>query len=103
MLLIYACFNTQYIHSKLKDFLKPYVEKHTELKKEASINGDSVGVAYHKPMINALFGKQMENVFNYRDFTIANNRMKAMKRSSKVNFYDSEQISKNTQLFEMTK
>lgn len=78
------------IHSKQKDFLKPYVEKHTELKKEASINGDSFRVAYH-------------NVFNYRDFTIANNRMKAMKRSSKVNFFDSEQISKNIQLFEMTK
>ena len=29
--------------------------------------------------------------------------MKAMKRSSKVNFFDSEQISKNIQLFEMTK
>ena len=83
------------IRSEQKDFLKPYIEKHTELRKIASINGDNVGVRYHKLMMNALFGKQMENVFNYRDFRIVKDCFKARKLNSKVNFHDAKKISKN--------
>ena len=66
------------------------------------MNSDDVGVRYHKFMINALFGKQMENVFNYRDFRIVKDASKARQLNSKVNFHDAKKISNNVLLFEMT-
>ena len=89
------------IKSEQKDSLKPYIEKHTERRKIASVNGDIVRLRYHKLMINALFGKQMENVFNYRDFRVIKDSIKARQLNSKVNFHDTKKISKNGMLYEM--
>ena len=48
----------------------PWVQTCTERRKEASAAGNEFGVSFWKLMINAVYGKTMEDVTRYRDITV---------------------------------
>uniref|UniRef100_U9SG93 Uncharacterized protein n=1 Tax=Rhizophagus irregularis (strain DAOM 181602 / DAOM 197198 / MUCL 43194) TaxID=747089 RepID=U9SG93_RHIID len=46
-----------------KNYMKDYIEKNIRKRKIAKANGNEFGVMYYKLKNNAVFGKQMENVY----------------------------------------
>ena len=59
------------IFAKQTDFIKLYIYL-IIMKKQCSMNNDKFGSDHHKKQSNSLFGKQIENVENYRDTKLAN-------------------------------
>ena len=53
---------------KEKAYMKEYIEKNTDLRTKAKENKDSMGIELYKLLNNAVYGKTLENVFNYKDF-----------------------------------
>ena len=72
-------------------WLKPYIDKNTELRKTAK--NDFLKV-FLKLMNNAVFGKTMENVRKHRD-------KKRGKLVSEPNYHTINYISKNLSIIEM--
>jgi hypothetical protein len=66
-----------------KDWLKPYIEKNTELRQasESELETD-----FFKLMNNAIYGKTIENVLKREDINFVTERKKALKYIKKTNF-----------------
>ena len=67
-------------------WMKPYIDLNTEKRKEATRNDDEAGKDLFKLMMNAVFGKTMENLRKRINFEIVTSRKIALKRIAKPNF-----------------
>ena len=55
-----------------RQWLKPYIEFNIWKRKEAKAKGDKFGDVFFKLMINAFYGKTIENVYNRQDIELVN-------------------------------
>ena len=67
-------------------WIKPYIIKNTDLRKEASKVKNKFEEDFLKLMNNAVFGRTIENIRKRQNVEIIDNRKKALKLSSKPNF-----------------
>ena len=65
------------------DWMKPYITKNTELRKEAK---NAFEKDYFKLMNNSVFGKTTENIRKRENVELVEDREKARKLSPKPNF-----------------
>ena len=81
-----------------KDWLKPYIDMNTKLRKKAKNDFEK---DFFKLMNNSVFGKTMENVGNYRDIKLVTTEEKRSKLVSKPNYHRTKKFSKNLLAIEM--
>ena len=67
-------------------WMKPYITKNIELRKKAQKAKNKFDVNFFKLMINAVFGKTIENIRKRQKVELVDDRKKALKFSSKPNF-----------------
>ena len=77
-------------------WLKSYIGKNTELRKEAKND-------FFKLMNNSVFGKTMENVRNHRDIKIVATDKRRRILASEPNYHSTKYISKDLLIMEMKK
>ena len=84
------------IHRGIKfvesEWLKPYIEKNTNLRTKAENNFEK---DFYKLMNNSVFGKTMENIRNRVDVKLVNTEEKLRKLVSKPNFRSRKIFSEN--------
>ena len=84
------------IHRGIKfvesEWLKPYIEKNTNLRTQAKNNFEK---DFYKLMNNSVFGKTMENIRNRVDVKLVNTEEKLRKLVSKPNFRSRKIFSEN--------
>ena len=83
-----------------KAWLKPYIDKNTELRKKAKSDFEK---DFFKLMNNAVFGKTMENVRNRRDVKLVVTEKRRKKLVSEPNYDSCKQFSENLIATEMRK
>ena len=81
-------------------WLKSYISKNTELRKEAKNDFEK---DFFKLMNNSVFGKTMENVRNHRDIKIVTTNKQRNKFASEPNYHLTKRISKDLLIMEMKK
>ena len=83
-----------------KAWLKPYIEKNTELRKLAKSNFEK---DLFKLMNNSVFGKTMENIRKHRDIKLVTTDKKRSKLVSEPNYHTINLISEYLSIIEMKK
>ena len=83
-----------------KEWLKPYIDMNTELRKAAK-NGFEKDL--FKLMNNSVFGKTMENMGNHRDIKLVTTDKKRSKLVSEPNYHTINLISEDSSIIEMKK
>ena len=67
-----------------KDWLKPYIDMNTKLRKEAKNDFEKY---FFKLMNNSVFGKTMENVKNHRDLKLVTSEKRRKQLVAEPNYY----------------
>ena len=84
------------IHNGIKfvesEWMKPYIEKNTELRAKAKNNFEK---DFYKLMNNSVFGKTMENIRNRVDVKLVNTKEKLRKLVAKPNFKSCKIFNEN--------
>ena len=92
------------IHSLIefnqKEWLKPYIDMNTELRKAAK---NDFGKDLFKLMNNSVFGKTMENIRKHRDIKLVTTDKKRSKLVSEPNYHTINLISEDSSIIEMKK
>ena len=83
-----------------KEWLKPYIEMNTELRKTAENNFEK---DFFKLMNNSVFGKTMENIRKHRDIKLVTTDKKRSKLVSGPNYHTINLISEDLSIIEMKK
>ena len=83
-----------------KDWLKPYIDLNTKLRKEAKNDFEK---DFLKLMNNSVFGKTMENVRKHGDIKLATTDEKRNKLVSEPNYHTTKRFSENLLAIEMKK
>ena len=83
-----------------KDWLKPYIDMNTKLRKEAKNDFEK---DFFKLMNNSVFGKTMENVRMYRYIKLVITDEKRNKLVSEPNYHTTKRFSENLLAIEMKK
>ena len=83
-----------------KDWLKPYIDMNTKLRKEAKNDFEK---DFSKLMNNSDFGKRMENVRKYRDIKLVTTDEKRNKLVSEPSYHTTKRFSENLLVIEMKK
>ena len=83
-----------------KDWLKPYIDMNTKLRKEAKNDFEK---DFFKLMNNSVFGKTMENVRKHRDIKLVTTDEKRNKLVSEPNYHTTKHFSGNLLHIEMKK
>jgi hypothetical protein len=83
-----------------KAWLKPYIDKNTELRKQSDSDFEK---DFFKLMNNAVYGKTIENVMKRQDIKFCTEKKKALKQISKINFKRETIFSKNLVAIHMNK
>ena len=83
-----------------KDWLKPYIDMNTKLRKEAKNDFEK---DFFKLMNNSVFGKAMENVRKHRDIKLVTTDEKRNKLVSEPNYDTTKCFSENLLAIEMKK
>ena len=81
-----------------EDWLKPYIDMNTKLRKEAKNEFEK---DFFKLMNNAVFGKTMENVRNHRDIKLVTTEKRRIELVSKPNYHTTKHFSENLLAIEM--
>ena len=83
-----------------EDWLKPYIDMNTKLRKEAKNEFEK---DFFKLMNNSVFGKTMENVRKHRDIKLVTTDVKRNKLVSEPNYHTTKRFSENLLAIEMKK
>ena len=83
-----------------KEWLKPYIDLNTELRKAAKNDFEKDLL---KLMNNSVFGKTMENIRKHRDIKLVTTGKKRSKLVSEPNYHTINLISEDLSIIEMTK
>ena len=83
-----------------KAWLKPYIDRNTELRKLAK---DDFEKDLFKLMNNAVFGKTMENIKKHRNIKLVTTNKKRNKLVSEPNYHTMNYISEDLSIIEMNK
>ena len=83
-----------------KEWLKPYIDMNTELRKAAKNNFEK---DLCKLMNNSVFGKTMENIRKHRDIKLVTTDKKRSKLVSEPNYHTINLISEDLSIIEMKK
>ena len=83
-----------------KDWLKPYIDMNTKLRKEAKNDFEK---DFFKLMNNSVFGKTMKNVRKHRDVKLATTDETRNKLVSDPNYHTAKRFSENLLALEMKK
>ena len=83
-----------------KEWLKPYIDMNTELKKAAKYDFEK---DLFKLMNNSVFGKMMENIRKHRDIKLVTTDKKRSKLVSEPNYHTINLISEDLSIIEMKK
>ena len=83
-----------------KDWLKPYIDLNTKLRKEAKNDFEK---DFFKLMNNSVFGKTMKNVRKHGDIKLATTDEKRNKLVSEPNYHTTKRFSENLLAIEMNK
>ena len=83
-----------------KDWLKPYIDMNTKLRKEAKNDFEK---DFFKLMNNSVFGKTMENLRKHRDIKLVTTDEKRSKLISEPNYHTTKRFSENLLAIEMKK
>ena len=83
-----------------KEWLKPYIDMNTELRKAAKNDFEN---NLFKLMNNSVFGKTMENIRKYRDIKLVTTDKKRSKLVSEPNYHTINLISEDLSIIEMKK
>ena len=86
-----------------KPFLKSYIDKNTELRKEAAKVGNKFEVDLYKLLNNSLFGKTMENIRNRSDVELVRDKELAEKLVNSTAFKREQIINENLVAIEKRK
>ena len=82
------------------DWLKPYIDMNTKLRKEAK---NDFKKDFFKLMNNSVFGKTMENVRKRRDIKLVTTDEESNKLVSEPNYHTTKHFSENFLVIEMEK
>ena len=83
-----------------KEWLKPYIDMNTELRKAAKNDFEK---DLFKLMNNSVFGKTMENIRKHRDIKLVTTDKKRSKLVSEPNYHTINLISEDLSIIEMEK
>ena len=83
-----------------EDWLKPYIDMNTKLRKEAKNDFEK---DFFKLMNNSVFGKAMEDVRKHRDVKLVTTDMKINKLVPEPNYHTTKDFSENLLAIEMKK
>ena len=83
-----------------KEWLKPYIDMNTELRKAAK---NDFGKDLFKLMNNSVFGKTMENIRKHRDIKLVTTDKRRSKLVSEPNYHTINLISEDLSIIEMKK
>ena len=83
-----------------EDWLKPYIDMNTKLRKEAKNDFEK---DFFKLMNNSVFGKTMENLRKHRDIKLVTTDEKRSKLISEPNYHTTKRFSENLLAIEMKK
>ena len=83
-----------------KEWLKPYINMNTELRKLAKNDFEK---DFFKLMNNSVFGKTMENIRKHRDIKLVTTNKKRSKLVSEPNYHTINLISEDLSIIEMKK
>ena len=83
-----------------KEWLKPYIDMNTELRKAANNDFEK---DFFKLMNNSVFGKTMENIRKHRDIKLVTTDKKRSKLVSEPNYHTFNLISEDLSIAEMKK
>ena len=83
-----------------KEWLKPYIDMNTELRKAAKNDFEK---DLFKLMNNSVFGKMMENITKHRDIKLVTTDKKRSKLVSEPNYHTINLISEDLSIIEMKK
>ena len=81
-------------------WLKPYIDLNTRLRKDAK---NDFEIYFFKLMINALFGKTMQNKRKHRDLKLVTSDKRRSILASEPNYHTSKYISEDLMIIEMKK
>ena len=88
------------IQFKQKSWLKPYIDKNTDLRKEAKNEFEK---DYFKLMNNSVFGETMENVRNHRDIKLVTSDKRRKRLVSEPNYHSHKNFSEHLMAIEIKK
>ena len=88
------------IEFRQEDWLKPYIDMNTKLRKEAKNDFEK---DFFKLMNNAVFGKTMENIRKHRDIKLVTSHKRRSILVSEPNYHTSKHISEDLMIIEMKK
>ena len=83
-----------------KEWLKPYINLNTKLRKEAKNEFEK---DFYKLMNNSVFGKTMENLRKHRDIKLVTTEEERIKLVSEPNYDKTKWFSENLLAIEMKK
>ena len=83
-----------------EEWLKPYIDMNTELRKEAKSDFEK---DLFKLMNNSVFGKTMENIRKHKDIKLVTTEKKRSKLVSEPNYHTINLISEDLSIIEMKK